>query len=57
MIFLDDIFRSKRSEDPYISEFTKAAYQLDFPLNSLRSVIAANINEADTTFVYYMKDE
>lgn len=57
MIFLDDIFRSKRSDDPYISEFTKAAYQLDFPLNSLRSVIAANINEADTTFVYYMKDE
>jgi hypothetical protein len=33
--FLDDIFRSNRSKDPYISELTKAAYQLDLPLDSL----------------------
>ncbi|CAG7943373.1 unnamed protein product [Penicillium olsonii] len=48
MILLDDIFRSKRSEDPYISEFTKAAYQLEFPLDSLKSVVVINVNEKDT---------
>ncbi|CAG8090554.1 unnamed protein product [Penicillium salamii] len=48
MVIVDDIFRSKRSDDPYISEFTKAVYQLEFPLNSLKSVVVANINEKDT---------
>ncbi|CAG8933504.1 unnamed protein product [Penicillium salamii] len=48
MVIVDDIFRSKRSDDPYISEFTKAVYQLEFHLNSLRSVVVANINEEDT---------
>ncbi|KAJ5774115.1 hypothetical protein N7457_009011 [Penicillium paradoxum] len=48
VLFMDDIFRSTRSEDPHISEFTKAAYELDFPLNSLMHVIVPNVNETDT---------
>ena len=32
VVFIDDVFRSKRSDDPYISEFTKAAYKMEFPL-------------------------
>ncbi|CAP94544.1 hypothetical protein E8E15_002184 [Penicillium rubens] len=48
VIFIDDVFRSKRSDDPYISEFTKAAYQMDFPLDSLRNVIVPNVDEVNT---------
>ena len=48
VIFIDDIFRSKRSDDPYISEFTKAAYKLDFPLDNLRNVFVPNVNEVNT---------
>ncbi|CAI7580805.1 unnamed protein product [Penicillium glandicola] len=48
VIFIDDIFRSKRSDDPYISEFTKAAYEMHFPLDSLRNVFVPNVNEANT---------
>ncbi|KAJ5384788.1 hypothetical protein N7517_002699 [Penicillium concentricum] len=48
VIFIDDIFRSKRSEDPYISEFTKVAYEMDFPLDSLKSVFVSNVNEKNT---------
>ncbi|CAG8359754.1 unnamed protein product [Penicillium salamii] len=48
MVIVDDIFRSKRNDDSYISEFTKAVYQLEFPLNTLKSVVVANINEKDT---------
>ncbi|KAJ5163356.1 uncharacterized protein N7500_005186 [Penicillium coprophilum] len=48
VIFIDDIFRSKRSNDPYVSEFTKAAYRMDFPLDSLRNVFVSNVNEKNT---------
>jgi hypothetical protein len=48
VIFIDDIFRSKRSDDPYMSEFTKAAYEMDFPLDSLKNVFVTNVNEKDT---------
>lgn len=48
VIFIDDIFRSKRSDDPYISEFTKAAYKLDFPLDSLQNVFVPNVNKMNT---------
>jgi hypothetical protein len=48
MIIIDDMFRSSRSSDPFISEFTQAAYQLAFPLSSLKSIVAAEINQKDT---------
>ncbi|KXG47095.1 uncharacterized protein PGRI_038410 [Penicillium griseofulvum] len=48
VIFIDDIFRSKRSDDPYMSEFTKAAYEMDFPLDSLKNVFVINVNEKNT---------
>ncbi|KAJ5185117.1 hypothetical protein N7491_007011 [Penicillium cf. griseofulvum] len=48
VIFIDNIFRSKRSGDPYMSEFTKAAYEMDFPLDSLKYVFGTNVNEKDT---------
>ncbi|CAG7964592.1 unnamed protein product [Penicillium nalgiovense] len=48
VIFIDDVFSSKRSDDPYISEFTKAAYKMDFPLDSLRNVFVPNVNEVNT---------
>jgi hypothetical protein len=48
VIFIDDVFRSKRSDDPYISEFTKAAYKIDFPLDSLRNVFVPNVDEVNT---------
>ncbi|KAJ5694612.1 hypothetical protein N7536_005024 [Penicillium majusculum] len=48
VIIIDNIFRSKRSDDPYISEFTKAAYTFDFPLDSLRNVFVPNVNETNT---------
>ncbi|KAJ5834796.1 hypothetical protein N7447_000822 [Penicillium robsamsonii] len=48
VIIIDDIFRSKRSEDPYISEFTMAAYKMDFPLDSLKKVFVPNVNEKNT---------
>ncbi|KAJ5487373.1 hypothetical protein N7530_001673 [Penicillium desertorum] len=50
VIFIDDVFRSKRSDDPYISEFTKAAYKIDFPLDSLRNVFVPNVDEVNTLF-------
>ncbi|KAJ6187506.1 hypothetical protein N7519_002414 [Penicillium mononematosum] len=48
VIFIDDVFRSKRSDDPYISEFTKAAYKMDFRLDSLRNVFVHNVDEVNT---------
>ncbi|KAJ5514351.1 hypothetical protein N7463_003903 [Penicillium fimorum] len=48
VIIIDDIFRSKRSEDPYISEFTMAVYKMDFPLDSLKKVFVPNVNERNT---------
>ncbi|KAJ5467539.1 hypothetical protein N7475_005291 [Penicillium sp. IBT 31633x] len=48
VVFIDDIFRSTRSEDPYISEYTKAIYKMNYPLDSLRHVVVPNVNEANT---------
>ncbi|KAJ5960180.1 uncharacterized protein N7479_007330 [Penicillium vulpinum] len=48
VIFIDDIFRSKRSDDPYMSEVIKAAYKMDFSLDSLRTVFVSNVNEKNT---------
>ncbi|CAI7647676.1 unnamed protein product [Penicillium discolor] len=48
VVFLDWIRRSKRSTAPHISEFTKAAYEMDFPLESLQYVFVTDISETDT---------
>lgn len=48
VVFLDWIRRSKRSTAPHISEFTKAAYEMDFPLESLKYVFVTDISETDT---------
>lgn len=38
VVFLDWIRRSRRSTAPHMSEFTKAAYEMYFPLSSLRYI-------------------
>ncbi|KAJ5185789.1 hypothetical protein N7491_006340 [Penicillium cf. griseofulvum] len=48
VVFLDWIRRSKRTTAPHISEFTKAAYKMDFPLRSLRYVFVTDIYDIDT---------
>ncbi|KAJ5769919.1 uncharacterized protein N7511_001970 [Penicillium nucicola] len=48
MIIVDEMFRSTRSEDPFMSELTKAAYQRAFSLDTLKSVVVAEINQRDT---------
>lgn len=55
VVFLDWIRRSRRSTAPHMSEFTKAAYEMDFPLESLRYVFVTNIFETDT--VECIRDE
>jgi hypothetical protein len=48
MIFLDWICRSRKSIKPHIREFTKAVYEMDFPLDSLRYVFVTNVVEEST---------
>ncbi|CAG8885958.1 unnamed protein product [Penicillium egyptiacum] len=48
VVFVDWIRRSRRSTAPYMSEFTKGAYEMDFPLNTLRYVFVTDISETDT---------
>ncbi|CAG8146692.1 unnamed protein product [Penicillium nalgiovense] len=55
VVFLDWIRRSRRSNAPHMSEFTKAAYEMDIPLNSLRYVFVTDISETDT--VRCVRDE
>ncbi|KGO56883.1 hypothetical protein PEX1_072130 [Penicillium expansum] len=55
VLFLDWIRRSRRSAAPHMSEFTKAAYEMDFPLRSLKYVFVTDISETDT--VECIRDE
>ncbi|KAJ5383237.1 hypothetical protein N7517_001148 [Penicillium concentricum] len=55
VVFLDWIRRSRRSTAPHISEFTKAAYEMEFPLETLRYVFVTDISETDT--VQLVRDE
>ncbi|CDM30178.1 unnamed protein product [Penicillium roqueforti FM164] len=55
VVFLDWIRRSRRSTAPHISELTKAAYEMDFSLNSLEYVFVTSIFETDT--VQCVRDE
>ncbi|KAJ6140899.1 hypothetical protein N7497_011792 [Penicillium chrysogenum] len=55
VVFLDWIRRSRRSTAPHMSEFTKAAYEMYFPLSSLRYIFVTDISETDT--VRCIRDE
>ncbi|KAJ5595351.1 uncharacterized protein N7459_001559 [Penicillium hispanicum] len=48
LIFIEDMERGKGSDDPWISEITKAIYEKDFSIESLRSVFVLMVINADT---------
>ncbi|KAJ5494604.1 hypothetical protein N7463_010691 [Penicillium fimorum] len=55
VVFLDWVRRSRRSAAPHILEFTKAAYEMDFPLETLRYIFVTDISETGT--VQCIRDE
>ncbi|OQD94324.1 hypothetical protein PENSOL_c026G09690 [Penicillium solitum] len=48
VIFLELLHGSRDSGDPFMSELTKAAYQRDFDLDTLRYVYVMDIGNKDT---------
>ncbi|KAJ5794330.1 hypothetical protein N7457_000929 [Penicillium paradoxum] len=48
MILIDWICRSSQRISPFISEFTKAVYEMDFPIDSLQYLFFADIMENGT---------
>ncbi|KAJ5482264.1 hypothetical protein N7475_001076 [Penicillium sp. IBT 31633x] len=48
VVFLTDIQRAKNSNHPFISEFTKAVYEKDYPLDGLKYIFVANVVNHDT---------
>ncbi|KAJ5766247.1 uncharacterized protein N7511_003863 [Penicillium nucicola] len=49
VIFIDNVYRSHNmSHCPHMSEFTKVAYEMDFPLSSLRHVFVNGIINEET---------
>jgi hypothetical protein len=48
VIFIDNIKRVTGSTDPHMSEYTKAFYEMNFPLASLKYVVVTTIVERKT---------
>lgn len=48
VVFLDNIRRIVGSTDPYMSEYTKAFYEMHFPLESLKHVVMTTILQVET---------
>lgn len=48
VLFIEDIMRSKGAVRPFISEISKAVYEDQFPLDTLRYVIVTNISNEET---------
>ncbi|KAJ5960123.1 uncharacterized protein N7479_007273 [Penicillium vulpinum] len=48
VIFMDNLMRSNDPENFYMSEFAKAFYELDFPLESLKYVFVNTIIQKET---------
>lgn len=48
VVFLEDLNRPKGSQYPFISEITKAVYEKDFNIETLRHVFVADVANAET---------
>ncbi|KAJ5306777.1 hypothetical protein N7508_005792 [Penicillium antarcticum] len=49
VIFIDNVYRSHNSSHiPHMSDFTKVAYEMDFPLSTLKHVFINGIINEDT---------
>jgi hypothetical protein len=48
VVFLEDLNRPKGSQCPFISEITKAVYEKDFNIETLRYVFVADVANAET---------
>jgi hypothetical protein len=49
VIFIDCFSRAKGCAHPYMSEFTRGIYEINFDINSLKYVVFTTIIEADTS--------
>lgn len=48
VLFIEDIMRSKLATGPWISEFSKAVYEEQFSLDTLRHIFVVNISNEET---------
>ncbi|KAJ5467520.1 hypothetical protein N7475_005272 [Penicillium sp. IBT 31633x] len=48
VIFIDNIKRIEGSTNPYMSEYTKAFYELEFPLEGLKHVVVTTVIQPET---------